>query len=213
LINLDFADVRAVMHEAGPTIIGLGRGSGENRAIEAARQAIASPLLEASIEGARGILFNVSGPADLRLREVRVAADEIRASADPDANVIFGASLGRSAGDEVLITLIATGLQWPEGGDPASRAPERKKVKPKIADGTEPATESLDTELPVGVGRKRQPKVASKPEPDAFPSEAHVVNEPPTLSEGHSPDAPTDEGIDLEVPSFLRRKHPPDPGV
>jgi cell division protein FtsZ len=110
LINLDFADVRAVVQDAGPALIGLGRGTGERRAVDAARQAISSPLLETSINGASGILFNVSGPADLRLREVRDAADEIRASADPRANVIFGASLGEVADGEVLITLIATGL-------------------------------------------------------------------------------------------------------
>jgi cell division protein FtsZ len=110
LINLDFADVRAVVQDAGPALIGIGRGSGEQRAVDAARQAISSPLLEASIHGASGILFNVSGPADLRLREVKDAADEIRASADPGANVIFGASLGEVADGEVLITLIATGL-------------------------------------------------------------------------------------------------------
>ena len=108
LINVDFADVRAVIRGGGPAFIGLGRGSGENRAIEAARRAVASPLLEGSIQGARRILFNISGPANLRLHEVLVAADEIRASADPDANVIFGASLSRRADEEVLITLIAT---------------------------------------------------------------------------------------------------------
>ena len=125
LINLDFADVRAVMLGAGPAIIGLGSGSGEHRAIEAARQAIASPLLDASIQGARGILFNISGPADLRLSEVRMAADEIRANADPDANVIFGASLTRPAGEDVLITLIATGLDSPKGVDAAEIQPRR----------------------------------------------------------------------------------------
>ena len=107
LINLDFADIRSVMKDAGPALIGLGRGSGEHRATDAARQAIASPLLEASIEGARGILFNVSGPADLRLSEVRQAADEIRERADADANIIFGASFSESLGDDVLVTLIA----------------------------------------------------------------------------------------------------------
>ena len=102
LINLDFADIRSMMKDAGPAVIGLGRGSGEHRATEAARQAIASPLLEASIDGARGILFNVSGPADLGLAEVRLAADEIRARADADANVIFGASLGELGDDDVI---------------------------------------------------------------------------------------------------------------
>ncbi|HLO36127.1 MAG TPA: cell division protein FtsZ, partial [Candidatus Deferrimicrobium sp.] len=114
LINLDFADVRSVMKDAGPALVGLGRGSGERRATDAARQAIASPLLEASIEGARGILFNISGPADLRMREVQAAADEIREHADGDANVIFGASFSESPGEDVLVTLIATGLKGHE---------------------------------------------------------------------------------------------------
>ncbi len=98
LINLDFADIRSVMQDAGPALIGLGRGTGEHRALDAARQAVSSPLLEASIDGAHGILFNVSGPADLRLSEVRQAADTIRERADPDANIIFGASFSDSLG-------------------------------------------------------------------------------------------------------------------
>ena len=129
LINLDFADVRSVMKDAGPAVIGLGRGSGEHRATDAARQAIASPLLEASIEGARGILFNVSGPADLRLGEVRQAADEIREHADDDANIIFGASFSESLGDDVLVTLIATGLN---GHERASTRPAPVEAPPIV---------------------------------------------------------------------------------
>jgi cell division protein FtsZ len=98
------------MKDAGPALIGLGRGSGEGRAAEAAREAIAGPLLEASIEGAHSILLNVSGPADLRLREVQQAAEEIRAHADADANIIFGASFSKTIGEDVLVTLIATRL-------------------------------------------------------------------------------------------------------
>ena len=135
LINLDFADVRSVMKDAGPALIGLGRGSGEHRATDAARQAIASPLLEASIEGARGILFNVSGPADLRLGEVRLAADEIREHADDDANIIFGASFSESLGEDVLVTLIATGLNG-NGHAPATQA-----EAPSGAPGAEAAVE------------------------------------------------------------------------
>ena len=96
---------------AGPALIGLGEGRGEERAVVAARQAAASPLLESSIDGARGILLQISGPADLSLREVRQAADVIRAAADPRANVIFGASLGEMTDGEVQVTLIATGLE------------------------------------------------------------------------------------------------------
>ncbi|HET9083283.1 MAG TPA: cell division protein FtsZ [Candidatus Limnocylindrales bacterium] len=110
LINLDFADIRSVVQGAGPALIGLGEGRGEDRAVIAARQAASSPLLESSIEGARGVLLQISGPADLSLREVRQAADVIRGVADPRANVIFGASIGAVPDDQVYVTLIATGL-------------------------------------------------------------------------------------------------------
>ncbi len=209
LINLDFADVRAIMRGAGPALIGLGRGSGENRAVEAAREAVASPLLEASMQGARGILFNISGPTDLRLREVRAAADEIRANADPDANVIFGASLSQSAGDEVRITLIATGLEWPTGAEVATRAAKRKAVQPKVDERTEPSMEPADAGAPKHGGRTRPPEVASQPPPDASPGEARAIDEPPNSSEGHSTDAPTEEETNLGLPSFLRRRQSP----
>jgi cell division protein FtsZ len=149
LINLDFADVRAVVRNAGPALIGLGRGSGEHRAVEAARQAITSPLLEANIHGARGILFHVSGPADLRLREVRQAADEIRASADPRANVIFGASLGEVVDGEVMITLIATGLDPQRAARPAvaPRFARHAVDAPTATPATEPEPQAHHPEV------------------------------------------------------------------
>jgi len=110
VVNLDFADIRAVMQNAGPALMSVGRASGADRAKTAASQAIRGPLLETGIEGAQGILFNVAGPADLRLSEVMQAANEIRASASPHANVIFGTSVDAALGDDVQITLIATGL-------------------------------------------------------------------------------------------------------
>jgi cell division protein FtsZ len=140
LINLDFADVRTIMQGAGPALIGIGRARGEHRAIDAARQAIASPLLEGKMQGARGILFNVSGPADLQLREVRLAAEEIRSSADPDAYIIFGASLKGRPGDDVLITIIATGLE-PDVPETVLQATKLTAVGPgidaSIGDGAE----------------------------------------------------------------------------
>src|SRR3989442_1113564 len=110
LINLDFADVRTVMRDAGSALMGIGRASGENRAIEAAKMAIASPLLEVNINGAQGILFNITGSSHLSLYEVTEAAEEIRANADPEANIIFGTSFNERLGDEVMITVIATGF-------------------------------------------------------------------------------------------------------
>src|SRR4249920_698861 len=110
LINLDFADVKAVMTGAGSALMGIGHGSGEGRAEEAAKAAISSPLLEASIEGARGLLLSVSGPTGLTLHEVNKAADTITRVAHPDANIIFGAVIDDVLGEEVRVTVIAAGF-------------------------------------------------------------------------------------------------------
>jgi cell division protein FtsZ len=110
LVNLDFADVRAIMRDAGSALMGIGGASGENRAAEAARIAVSSPLLESSIEGATGILLNVSGPPDIGLFEVNEAAEVVTGAADQNANVIFGAVIDETLGDEVRVTVIATGF-------------------------------------------------------------------------------------------------------
>lgn len=110
LINVDFADVRAVMTNAGSTLMGVGVASGDNRASTAARAAIASPLLDASIEGARGVLFNITGGTDLTMNEVDEAAKVITAEADPDAQIIFGAAIDEKLIDQVKVTVVATGF-------------------------------------------------------------------------------------------------------
>jgi cell division protein FtsZ len=110
LINLDFADVKTVMTKAGSALMGIGRANGENRAVEAAKQAIESPLLEISIDGARGILFNVIGGNDLSMHEINAAAETITSAADPDANIIFGATINPELEGEVIITVVATGF-------------------------------------------------------------------------------------------------------
>ncbi|MCA9331269.1 cell division protein FtsZ, partial [Candidatus Saccharibacteria bacterium] len=110
LINLDFADVRAVMSRAGSALMGIGRAGGEDRAIHAAQQAIESPLLEVSIDGARGILFNVIGGSDMSMHEINQAAEAITAAADPDANIIFGATISPEVEGEIIITVVATGF-------------------------------------------------------------------------------------------------------
>jgi cell division protein FtsZ len=110
LINLDFADVRSVMTGAGSALMGIGHGSGETRAEDAAKSAISSPLLESSIEGARGLLLSIAGPTDLTLHEVNRAADTITRVAHPDANIIFGAVVDDVLGDEVRVTVIAAGF-------------------------------------------------------------------------------------------------------
>lgn len=110
LINLDFADVKTIMHDKGIAHMGIGKSSGDNRATEAAKQAIRSPLLETSIEGAKSVLLNITGGSDLGIFEVNEAADLIRASVDKDANIIFGAGIDESLKDEIKITVIATGF-------------------------------------------------------------------------------------------------------
>lgn len=110
LINVDFADVRTIMTDAGSALMGIGAGFGENRAQTAARGAIASPLLEISMDGARGVLFNIIGGPDLTMNEVDEAAKIISAAADPDANIIFGATIDESMHDQIKITVVATGF-------------------------------------------------------------------------------------------------------
>lgn len=110
LINVDFADVRAVMRNAGSALMGIGSGSGENRAAKAAREAIASPLLELSMEGAKGVLFNIVGGSDMTMSEVNEAAKIISGAADADANIIFGAVVDEQMNDQIKITVIATGF-------------------------------------------------------------------------------------------------------
>jgi cell division protein FtsZ len=110
LVNLDFADVKTIMSEAGSALMAIGHGAGETRAADAARMAISSPLLDVSMEGARGVLFNITGGADLTLSEIQDAADIIGKAADAEANIIFGAVIDQALGNEVKITVIATGF-------------------------------------------------------------------------------------------------------
>jgi cell division protein FtsZ len=138
IVNLDFADVRAIMTEAGSALMGIGTASGENRAAEAAHTAVSSPLLESSIEGATGILLNITGPADMGLFEVNEAAEVVTSAADQNANVIFGAVIDEAIKDEVRVTVIATGF-----GPGAHRRRRRATVEEQA-----PATSRPEAEEP-----------------------------------------------------------------
>ena len=147
-INLDFADVRKIMSEAGPALLAIGRGSGENRAVEAAKAAIASPLLDISITGARGVLFNVVGARNLGLHELNMAAQIIAEVVDPDAEIIFGTAVDADLGDEVKVTVIATGFPLPHMQ--AYQAEERLRV---LRSTGEAVSNVADTELPTFLRR------------------------------------------------------------
>jgi cell division protein FtsZ len=128
MINLDFADVKAIMKDAGPAWMSIGKGTGQNRAIDAAKAALASPLLEVSIQGSKGVLFNVVGGSTLTLFEVNQAADVIKAAVDPDANIIFGVANDPAMEQEVRITLVATGFQSKMGMGKSQEEEELTKI-------------------------------------------------------------------------------------
>jgi cell division protein FtsZ len=129
LINLDFADVRTIMTDAGSALMGIGQAGGENRASEAAKLAISSPLLEESVEGATGVLLNITGGRDLGLFEVNEAAEIVQGAADSNANIIFGSVLDESLGDEVRVTVIATGFDHGRARPRSAREETRRSAQ------------------------------------------------------------------------------------
>ncbi len=149
LINLDFADIRTIMSEGGAALMAVGRASGENRAVEAAQQAISSRLLDITIDGARGILFNVTGGPDLSLFEVNEAASIVKQTAHPDVNLIFGAVIDESLDDEIRIIVIATGF------DQTERPPRRPRVvTSEPVDFPLPTFDKDDLEIPAFLRRR-----------------------------------------------------------
>ena len=206
LINLDFADVRAIMKDAGSALMGIGRASGENRAVEAARQAIASPLLEVDIAGAQGILFNITGPSSLSLHEVTEAAEEIRAAADPEANIIFGTSFNDRLGEEVMITVIATGF---DGGRKRQNARQASTASVDTNASMRPVR---DRDFLGELQRQRDEAAAGGgyANPVSF-DDAAAVLAVPRVERSVGETVPTKrlttyDADDLEIPSFLRRK-------
>jgi cell division protein FtsZ len=150
LINLDFADVRAIMAEGGAALMAIGHGQGDNKAVEAAEKAIASSLLDVTIDGARGILFNVTGGSDLTLFDVNEAAEIIRKTAHPEANIIFGAVIDESLSDEIHITVIATGFDATTQQRPAVlRSVTTRAAEPRVAPRTVPVPVVAPRTVPV----------------------------------------------------------------
>jgi len=184
-VNLDFADVKTIMLNTGIAHMGTGRATGENRAEEAAKQAVHSPLLETSIEGARGVLLNITGGSDLGLLEVNAAAELVQKSADPEANIIFGAVIDESLNDELLITVIATGF---DRGLGSINIPTAKK--PEFSSFFGPKQTSTMSSLNNG-GNNNQATQATNnnPQPTSKPLNSII------------PDAEND----LDIPPFLRK--------
>jgi cell division protein FtsZ len=161
LINVDFADVKSIMSEAGSALMGIGSGVGENRAQTAARAAISSPLLETSIQGAKGLLFNIVGGTDLTMNEVHQASEIISRSADADANIIFGANIDENLVDQIKITVIATGFD--ETRQRLQELSSRPTAAVQAADDTTDETEAPDTN-----GEKKEFSEILEEETDEF---------------------------------------------
>jgi cell division protein FtsZ len=191
LVNVDFADVRTIMSEKGMALMGTGRSSGEKRAIEAMQAAISSPLLEdVTLDGATGLLVNISGGPNLSLREVDEAVSMAQSAADPDANIIFGSVVDESLGDEVRITVIATGFQTRD----ERRAPARVQVQvPATA-----AVKSVPPPLPSEAARPKEPIRLAQP----VQAPATVAVPRAARREAFKP-AESDDQYD--IPAFLRR--------
>jgi cell division protein FtsZ len=210
LINLDFADVKTIMRDAGSSMMGIGIGTGDNRAVEAARAAVMSPLLEVNITGARGILFNVTGGSDLGLFEVNEAAEVIKEAADPEANIIFGTVIDDRMRDEVKVTVIATGFDATRKPRPASRA---VTASSEVASGIESSLDERSREILAEIERDRAERQALEDQmPEASPfaaSEkpaAKTTDRQPIPVRGAGLDRPSYGETDLDIPSVLRRK-------
>lgn len=194
LINVDFADVKSIMSSQGSALMGIGRASGENRAVEAAKAAIASPLLEVSVDGARGILFTITGGPNMGMHEVSEAAKIITASADPNAKVIFGAVLNESMKDDLKVTVIATGFE------------DRKEAKTAAPQGVVSGVFSPSSFVKAK---------AVAPDPESPLSDRQTGKNTAPIAEKPAP-APIqpkqtirpkqEDGEDLEIPAFIRKK-------
>jgi len=189
LINLDFADVKSVMQGAGSALMGLGAAQGENRAVEATEAAIASPLLEASIDGAHGVLLSIQGGTDMGLFEINEAARMVQEVAHPEANIIFGAVISDNLGDEVRVTVIAAGFDDPV---PAAQETPQAQVASPVASVS--AISPIATPESNHVGQTND--AASSPQEDTEKSNVEPL---PTVVESSSR-----RNDDLDVPDFLK---------
>lgn len=213
LINLDFADVKAVMSKAGSALMGIGRASGDNRAVEAAQQAVESPLLEVSIDGARGILFNVIGGNDMSMHEINTVAETITASADREANIIFGATINPDLEGELIVTVVATGFDesyFAKGAAASIAAPASQPYTPPAPRSPEPVTtEAVPEDINMDLDDTKDADAA-----EDFHGENKVPNiwshiddddKEEFTDKSASKDSKNVYDDELDKPSFLRR--------
>ncbi len=204
LINLDFADVKSVMSEAGSALMGIGSARGDDRAVAAAEMAISSPLLEASIDGARGVLLSISGGSDLGLFEINEAAQLVSEAAHPEANIIFGAVIDDALGDEVRVTVIAAGF---DGGQPPARRDNVLGSTSSSSSSPSSAPARREEPTPVRPAESRPSfgslgSVTPKEEPESAPEPVNDIPVAPPVPPSRTyADSAAEE---LDVPDFLK---------
>ncbi|QWH13403.1 cell division protein FtsZ [Bacillus mycoides] len=177
LINLDFADVKTIMSNRGSALMGIGSGNGENRAAEAAKKAISSPLLETSIDGAQGVIMNITGGANLSLYEVQEAADIVASASDPEVNMIFGSVINEGLKDDIVVTVIATGFD-----DSASTQPPKPIIRPTANHSQQ---------------QQQQPVVQPSKQREV---KREMKREEPVMHDRHT------DSDDIDIPAFLRNR-------
>lgn len=197
LINVDFADVRTIMSNAGSALMGIGTGIGENRAQAAARAAIASPLLEVTMDGARGVLFNIVGGSDLTMTEVDEAAKIISSAADSDANIIFGATIDESMHDQIRITVVATGFDQ-------TKQRLQQFVPTHIQQPVSQPTTTYDPETNTNRYQEPTPPQPSQMGGSQNGQGSQSINNPQNLSAPAKPETEEDE---WDIPAFLRQRN------
>ena len=214
LINLDFADVRTVMEARGLAHMGIGVGKGENRMVDAARQAISSPMLETSIDGARAVLINITGGPDTSIIDINEAAQMITQAADPEANIIFGAGIDENLEDEVHITVIATGFESNPFGSTAKAEPEKIEKAAettRVETAAAPRRERMveleeEGETPVSPIFERRANRAPRPSREEMERRAQPAQRRPRVyQDGAGDDNRTRRGFTPDTPSFLKR--------
>lgn len=216
LINLDFADVKTIMSEAGSALMGIGRASGDDRAVKAAQQAIESPLLEVSIDGARGILFNVIGGNDMSMHEINAAAEAITAAADPEANIIFGATINPELEGEMIITVVAAGFDVSYFNQQKKSSKKANKTSQdddefdasKPGDITHPDMQDIDMDLDSTTDQNNTSGAndfhSDSPMPNIWAVD-HENEEQAKQDAEQVHEHDKDTETELEKPSFLRR--------
>ncbi len=224
LINVDFADVKTIMYDSGTALMGIGEASGTDRAVNAARMAISSPLLEVSVEGAKGLLYNIHGDSKMTMTEVSDASAIIASAADPDANIIFGANIDDELGDKIKISVIATGFEQEALATSSRRAmfgaySKRSKTKKFDENGnkidrapngfTQPITKSQRSHQAEQPQKEEaQPKTSSFIKTSGSAGQAAAKQQPSSASEDNKAQSAEDDDSafkdDFEVPAFLR---------